>query len=355
MILRVCKFKLPVVSISFLIAALLTLPSPVRGQGAFDVPFNDDLHSQDAFGGRNGKISGTVYLNRRGAPASQVLVSIRSLTSAMSQTVLTDFGGHFELRAIPLGEYEVSAAEEGLGFASAITQVTIFAPEITLYLNPSNAPPRGANPYVVSAHELKIPEKAQDEYYRGLDLMAKKDFTGSLSHFSKAAAVYPDYYEAIYHIGLAELRLDQQEKAIEAFQKAIDLSGGHYARAQFAYGLLLCNQRRPKEAENLIRRGLETDPASAEGHLFLGIALLDQNRLDESEKSLREALLRRAQYADVYLVLADVHAKRKDFQSQIQDLDIYLKLAPTAPGADYVRKVRSAAQRLAASSTEPQN
>src|SRR5205814_10577764 len=96
MILRVCKFKLPVVSISFLIAALLTLPSPVRGQGAFDVPFNDDLHSQDAFGGRNGKLSGTVYLNRRGAPASQVLVSIRSLTSAMRQPVLTYSGANVE-------------------------------------------------------------------------------------------------------------------------------------------------------------------------------------------------------------------------------------------------------------------
>jgi len=358
MILRVCKFKLPVASIFFLIAFLFTLPPPARGQGAFDATFNDDLHSNDAFGNRNGKLLGTVYLNRRGEPASQVMVSIRSMTSGMSQTVLTDYGGHFELRAIPSGEYEVSASEQGLGFASTVTQVTVFPAEITLYLNSSNARPRGANPYVVSAHELKIPEKAQNEYDRGLDLMAKKDFAGSVAHFSKAAAVYPDYYEAIYYMGLAELRLDHQEKAAEAFQKAIDLSGGHYARPQFAYGFLLCNQGKAKEAESLIRRGLETYPDSAEGHLFLGIALLNQNRLDESEKSLREALLRRPQYADVYLVLADVHAKRKDYQSQIQDLDIYLKLDPTAQGIDYVRKVRQAAQRLAASAPQtsaPQN
>jgi hypothetical protein len=67
-------------------------------------------------------------------------------------------------------------------------------------------------------------------------------------------------------------------------------------------------------------------------------------------------LLRKPQYADVYLVLADLHAKRKDYQSQIQDLDIYLKLAPTAAGVDYVRKVREAAQQLAASSSSaPKN
>lgn len=352
MILRVCKSKLSMASISFFIVALFTLPSPARGQGSFDPPFNDDLHSNEPFKGRNGKIMGTVYLNRRGQPASQVLVSIRSLTSGVNRTVLTDLAGHFELREIPSGEYEVSAEERGLGFASTITPVNVLPAEITLYLNSSdasNASPRGANPYTVSSHELKIPEKAQNEYYRGLDLLAKRDFAGSLAHFNRAAAACPDYYEAIYHAGLVELRLNHPDKAADAFQKAIDLSGGRYAGPQFAYGLLLANQGKPKEAENLIRRGLETESDAAEGYLFLGIALLDQNRLEESEKSLREALLRRPQYADVYLVLADLHAKRSDYQSQMQDLDIYLKLRPTAAGADYVRKVRAAAENLATS------
>lgn len=104
----------------------------------------------------------------------------------------------------------------------------------------------------------------------------------------------------------------------------------------------------------MIRRGLETNADSPEGYLFLGIALLEQNRLDESEKSLREALLHRPLYADVYLALADVHRKRKDYQSQVQDLDTYRKLAPTADEAGYLRKVREAAQRLAASSS-PKN
>lgn len=353
MILRVFKSKLSIASIFVLLVAMFAIPFPARGQSSFDTPFNDNLHSSDPFGGRNGEISGTVYLNRRGEPASQVLVNIRSVTSGINRTVLTDYSGHFELREIPSGEYEVSAAEHGLGYARSTAEVGYFPAEVTLYLNSPNGPPRGADPYMVSAHELKIPQKAQNEYDRGLNLMQKKDFVGSLAHFSKAAADYPDYYEAVYQAGLADLRLGHQDKAIEAFQKAIDLSGGHYARPQFAYGLLLCNQRKAEEAERLIRRGLETEPDSAEGHLFLGIALLDENRLDESEKSLREALLRRPQYADVYLVLADVHAKRKDYQSQIQDLNTYVKLAPTAPGIDYIRRVRETAQRLAASA--PQN
>ena len=132
---------------------------------------------------------------------------------------------------------------------------------------------------------------------------------------------------------------------MEAFQKSIDLSEGRYARPQFAYGLLLCQQGNPREGETIIRHGLDTDPNSAEGHLFLGITLFSQDRLEEAEKSLREALLRRPQYADPYLVLADIHARKGDYQSQVLDLDTYLKLAPKSASSEYVRQVRDAAKR----------
>src|SRR5262249_2343676 len=105
MVLRACKSKLSVASISLLIAALFPLP-PARGQSStFGVPSNEP------FGSRNGQIFGTVYLTRGGEPASQILVNIRSLSSGMAHAVLTDFGGHFELRELPSGAYEVSAAE----------------------------------------------------------------------------------------------------------------------------------------------------------------------------------------------------------------------------------------------------
>ena len=63
----------------------------------------------------------------------------------------------------------------------------------------------------------------------------------------------------------------------------------------------------------------DADPYSAGRKFFLGIASLDQNRVDEAEKSLRETLLRRSADADVYLVLADFHARKKDYGSQVQD------------------------------------
>jgi len=273
-------------------------------------------------------------------------VKIRSLSTGRTETVPTDLDGRFDLKRIPPGAYEISSSERGYGFASAVVEVNSLPAEVTLHLDSSVPSAGGEKSYTVSFRELKIPPKAQNEYNRGLDLLAKNDFAGSLEHFSKAAASYSDYYEAIYHIGLVQLRLQHEDKASQAFQKAIDLSGGHYARAQFAYGLIFCDNRKPEEGERLIRRGLETDPDSAEGYLFLGIALFDQNRLDEAEESLREALLRSPAYPGVYLVLADVHARRKDYRSQVQDLDAYLKLAPSSAASADVRRMRGNAMRL---------
>ena len=330
---------------SFLTLASLTESPSARAQGA-----SLDDPPSPSFGSHSGEILGTVYRNRSAEPAPQVFVDIRSLSSGTIETVLTDFDGRFDLNPIPPGTYEISSSGRGYGFASAVAQVNLFPAEVTLYPDSSVPSARGENSYAVSVRELKIPPKAQNEYNRGLELLAKDDFARSLEHFNKAAAIYPDYYEAIYYIGLMQLRLQHEDKAIQAFQKAIDLSGGHYVRAQFAYGLIYCDERKPEEAERLIRRGLETDPDSAEGHLFLGIALFDQNRLDEAEKSLREALLRSPAYPGVYLVLADVHARKKDYRSQVQDLDAYLKLAPSSAASADVRRVRGNAMRLSSQS-----
>src|SRR5262249_21149112 len=196
-----------------------------------------------------------------------------------------------------------------------------------------------------------IPEKAREEYERGIASLVKQDPAGGLAHLNKAVQNFPGYYEAHYHMGVAEIRLSHAEKALEEFQKAIDLSGGRFAAAQFAYGLLLSNRGKAQEGERIIRAGLETDSDSAEGHFFLGMSLVAQNRLDEAENSVNKALLRKPGLADAYLVLSDIHTERNDYTAQLHDLDAFLKLAPNAPQAEKIRKIREVVRRLIAERT----
>jgi tetratricopeptide (TPR) repeat protein len=297
-----------------------------------------------------GKISGIVLLQADGRPAGQVLVNLRSDSAGISRRVLTDFEGRFEVRGLPLGTYEVIVEEAG--YEPSRTSALLAGPssELVLYLRPFKFSETHRKDYMVSVRELKIPGKARNEFQKGLDHLGKKDSAGSLSHFTKAFQAFPNYYEAYYHMGVAKMRLGQNDEAMRAFQKAIDLSGGRYAWAELALGYLLCQEGKAGEAERIIRRGLEGDQGSAEGHVILSKALMQLNRLDEAERSIHKALLRNPNFADAYLVRSDVYGRKGDYRAKLQDLDAYLKLAPNGPASQRVRQEREAALKILAKS-----
>jgi tetratricopeptide (TPR) repeat protein len=137
---------------------------------------------------------------------------------------------------------------------------------------------------------------------------------------------------------------------MKAFQTSVDLSGGHYAWAEFGFGFLLCRAGKPDEAEKIIRKGLEMEDAAPEGYVILSNALLQLNRRDEAEKSAQEALLRNPNLADAYLVLSNVDGSKGDYRAQVLNLDAYLRLVPNGPASERARQGRETALRLLAES-----
>src|SRR2546429_6498243 len=76
-----------------------------------------------------------------------------------------------------------------------------------------------------------------------------------------------------YHIGVADFRLGQEEEAAQAFQKAIDLSGGRYAWAQFA--------RRSEEHTSELQSRL---------HLVCRLLLEKKTKITQWHSCLRNAI-----------------------------------------------------------------
>jgi Tfp pilus assembly protein PilF len=336
---------------SFLLFALIflafTRPSPASAQ-----EISGDFLSDSSFD-RSGEISGTVYTDSGRLPISEITITIRSMSLGTTRSVLPDFDGHFRVSGLARGTYQVIAEADGYSPTQTIAQVDRFPSDVSLHLKPTRAA-FSADGSTVSVHTLKIPDKARQEYQRGVACLVKQNTADSIPHLKKATQLFPGYYEAYYHLGVAEVRLHHDTEAMENFQKAIDLSGGRFALAQFAYGLLLSDDGKPEEGERIIRTGLESSPDSPDGHFFLSIALYAQNRFDEAEKSVREALLRKPQLADAYLILSDIHGKRSDYSAQLQDLDTFLKLAPNGPQAERIRQIRTVVEHLAAQSAKAQ-
>jgi tetratricopeptide (TPR) repeat protein len=208
----------------------------------------------------------------------------------------------------------------------------------------SSAQPQQSS-YAVSVRELSIPPKALRAFEQGIELLAKKDPAGSLPHFQRAISEYVGYYEAYDKLGTANLKLLRIPEAEQAFRKSIDVSGGQYAHPLLALGAILDDRKDFAEAAAVIRKGLNLDPDSWTGHYYLGLALFGLDRLEQAEQSVREALLRKADFPNAHLLLADIHCREKDFRSLVNDLNEYLKLAPDGPDSGWAKALRDSAQR----------
>ena len=74
-------------------------------------------------------------------------------------------------------------------------------------------------------------------------------------------------------------------------------------------------------------------------------ALFSLNRLDEAEKSAREVVVRKANFAEAYLLLANIHVRQNNFSALLKDLDDYLKLDPDSATSVKTKAIRDGARR----------
>jgi len=206
-----------------------------------------------------------------------------------------------------------------------------------------SAAPR--NEDIVSVQELRMSDKGRKAFAKGAALLGKGDAAASLAYFDQAIAEFPGFYKAFYDLGIAHFRLGHTVEAEQAFQKSINLTGGGYAPPEFGMGMVLCEKQELEQAETVIQRGLDLEPGSATGKYFLGLAQFGLNHLDEAERSLRQALLRRANFPQAYFLLAKIHQRQNNSPALAEDLQAYLKLDRHSPDSKQARALLEQTQQ----------
>jgi tetratricopeptide (TPR) repeat protein len=215
-----------------------------------------------------------------------------------------------------------------------------------------NQPPPDARNASVSVHELLIPNKARKAFNKGTQLLAAKEFAAGIVEFQHAIKAFPDFYEAYYKIGLAQLQLNREAEAQSAFNASITLSKSRYAPSLFGLAIILGNQKQFAKAEATIRAGLEMDPALAPGHFILAWVLTMAGQLDEAEKSARKAVSCDPKLALAYLLLTQIHQKLNKPAAVVFDADSFLKLAPSGPDSAVVEAARARALLVLSQKTD---
>ncbi|MBC8164573.1 MAG: tetratricopeptide repeat protein, partial [Bryobacteraceae bacterium] len=157
---------------------------------------------------------------------------------------------------------------------------------------------------------LRIHPDHEDLIYALGRVYSQQDrYVSAIQQFEKVVQLQPKSYKAYDNLGLCYEHLNQPERAIRNYLKAIELVHKDVPAYSWPYANLanlLLNQGDFRQAFNLATEAAERDPDSARNFYLAGKALI---RLKQEEKSLR--WLRRSmeldpEYPEPHYLLAQV-------------------------------------------------
>jgi tetratricopeptide (TPR) repeat protein len=220
------------------------------------------------------------------------MVTVRLIGQGF-QKVTFATGGRFYFNEVPAGNYMLVASSEGR--KDAVINLAGWAPHssdpmISLVLGPRLREELPPGDPVVSVETLRIPEKAQREFHKGLEFLQKDELQKAEKHLLKALEIYPEYFQAYNNLGVLSMRLNRPDKAEENFEKAIEISPESII-AQKNLGFVRLAAGEPEEAISPLGTAVNLDSEDASAHAYLAEAYFLNEEVDKAKEHFQRALL----------------------------------------------------------------
>ena len=269
--------------------------------------------------------------------------------------VFSDANGTFRFTGLRPGGYTV-VVEGGEEFETARESVVIepstlrtsrgvfgtpFSRPITLqvYLRPKHeAAGATTPPGVLNAALANVPKPAANLYLKGVEAARKNENERASDLLRQAVDMHSNFPLALSELGVVYLKLKRPEKAAESLSASLKLAPEDH-KTLLAYGRALLELRRPAEAEGQFRKALKKNAASPSAHLYLGVILLGRREFEEAERELQAAAAGAGgdEVARAHYYLGGLYWELKQYKRAADELETYLKLAPSAPDAERLR------------------
>ena len=249
---------------------------------------------------------------------------LRSFTNARPPLVVpVAYDGTFEYRNIEIGEYELEITDRtGKVVHEDLVKVRESGARFVVYL-PERRRELPSGPAVISVQKLlhPVPSKAAQEFVRSSEASSAGNVKKAIQHLEKAVRIYPEYVEAYNNLGVGYMRLNQFERAVGEFGKAIALDSTSEG-IHLNLGLALLALGRLSEAEVSARKAVELAPRSLAAHYALGQVLFGQQKMtDEALDILRKT---EAQFPLARLLVAHILLVRRAIPEAAAELKAYL-------------------------------
>lgn len=190
---------------------------------------------------------------------------------------------------------------------------------------------------IVSASTLRVPEKAEREFAKGMKEMSTHNWSKARQHFEKAIKDYPQFDWAYNNLGVTYILEKNTKAAREAFEKAVAINGKNPDAVRNLARTKLMDNDFSGAKELLLKLG--PDPRDFDALMMLAYAQLN---LHEFEAALTDAMKVLQGDPDrfpvAHLIAAriyEIKGNRSAAQAQYQ---MYLKQAPNTPQAQLAKE-----------------
>jgi len=268
-----------------------------------------------------------------------------------SPTIVSGTRGDFQFTRVGSGDYVITVHAKGYetaAFPLMLGGISLSNLTITMRASESANPSAAGDP--VSAHQLSIPQRAREEFDKGMKEMvsAKLDYHRALPHFERAIQEFPDYYEAFAEVGIIQHHLGDKAAAEQALRKSAELSENRYLDALSLLAQMLNDQERFSDSERVARTCATQDESAWVCDLELARALSGLKRAGEAEPVALKARDLNPNNPGTFLVLGNIHIQERKYADVVNDFDTYLNLNPSGPESDQVRAAQQQARRALA-------
>ncbi len=184
------------------------------------------------------------------------------------------------------------------------------------------------------------PKDARKSYEKGLDLMKKNKVDAALTELEKATSTYPKYAIAWYDLGRVYESQKRPDDAARAFNSSIT-ADSKYVKPYINLAFLHAGKNEWEKAAEMSAKGVKLNPFEyPQLHFINAVANLNLGKLDDAEKSAREAakLDPKGQMPRIVQVLGVILAQKNDLKGARESFAAYLKKDPDSPTATQIRQ-----------------
>lgn len=308
-------------------------------------------------------IRGKIFMPSGNLPEQRIRVVLEVTTGGVAQEVFSDSVGNFEFHSVPNNNYRIliptdrelyDTAQEALEVSGNFSRTFM----VQIYLK-EKTPEFGAKPKgkLVSAIDLSqdVPKAAKKSYEQSLKLSKEGKTAEAITLLQEAIKIFPTYLLALNRLGEQYLISNKPAEAQPLFERALVVNPKYHV-AHINLGIIFCEQKNYAAAIEHLETANHLDETYPVAHLHLGRALMDKDppEFDRAERELLQAReLGGTSFAYVHLHLFNLYLRRQGYEKAAEQLEAYLKDAPTASNAASVRETLEKLKKQIAQKAEP--